>query len=47
MQALDADKCILSRRKMQIALLAEPGVERVYMSTQGGVGQDHTLLLIP
>ena len=24
MQALDADKCILSRRKMQVALLAEP-----------------------
>ena len=49
MQALDADKCILSRHKMQVALLAEPKtplVERVYMSTQGGVGQDHMCAII-
>ena len=49
MQALDPDKCILSRRKMQVALLAEPKtplVERVYMSTQGGVGQDHMCAII-
>ena len=31
----------------QVALLAEPKrVERVYMSTQGGVGQDHVCAII-
>ena len=46
MQALDADKCILSRRKMQVALLAEPKSRACLYEHSGGVGQDHMCTII-
>ena len=45
MQPLDADKCILSRRKMQVALLADSGRACLY-ERSGGVGQDHMCAII-
>ena len=48
MQALDADKCILSRRKMQVALLAEPKTPLESSVFIGAlrVGQDHVCAII-